>query len=123
MVKWTATTKDGSVFAGPTDDGSWLEFSNAFALVLNTAGPIVSLRLDGDKGGATIDNLKDGYIIGNKVIAALQGGAQIHLVGIGYWEKQSDTGRVKWYRADTMELQFTEARSTEDCGLFLIRNI
>lgn len=122
MVKWTAVTADLSVHSGNTDDRSWYELSEVLGFMANTKSRIVSLRIDGPTGSATIDSDKDGYIIGNKVIASLQGGQQITLVGIGYWDKPADVGRIKWYNADTMELQFTEARPTEQCGFFLIQN-
>lgn len=116
MVKWTATVITGMTYSGDTEDGSWRTFSN------DVKDQIISLRIDNAMAGATIDDNKDGYLIANKVIAAIQGGMQAKLVGIGYWDKPADVVRIKWYLASSMELQFTEARPTELCGLFLIKN-
>jgi hypothetical protein len=111
-------TSYGYMYTGLVDDRSWASVKDKF----NQEEYIVSLRLDGDQGSATIDDNKDGYFLGNKMIASMQGGFQVNLVGIGYWTKNEETARIKWYNSDTMQLMFTEARPTEECGFFLIRN-
>ncbi len=124
MVKWTVETQafpgSGIFYSGYSNDGSWRELKDTVATY---GGKIVGITLDNEgKGSATIDSNKDGYFLGNKVVAAINGGQQVELVGIGYWDKNQDTARIKWYNVETMELVFTEARSTKECGFFLIKN-
>jgi hypothetical protein len=119
MVKWTALTVSDT-FEGYTDDGSWRELGKRLGDEWHHT--IVSLSLSGANAGATIDSNADGYYIGNKVIAIFPFTQQIDLCGIGYWKKHENVVRIKWYRKDTMELVFTEAKPTNECEGFLIKN-
>jgi hypothetical protein len=118
MVKWVAKTSDGIQFNGSTHDGSWLSLKTA----IGPSRRVTSVRLENDFGVARIDDYRDGYVVSNKVLASLQGGQQIELVGIGYWSSVEDVARIKWYLAKTMELQYSEARPTDSIDYFLIRN-
>ena len=122
MVNWEAQTSKGYIFTGLVDDSSWIDFKNTLYARRDEVGKVKSLKIFGTLGAATIDNDKDGYFLGNKILTALQGGATLELVGIGYWSKSDNVVRVKWYKTSTMELAVTEGRPLETSEFFLIRN-
>ncbi len=113
-VYWHATLSDGQKISGTTEDGSWT------ILKANLANrKITSLYIDSQIGTGKIDDNRDGYFISNRVVTAVGGSSSIYLVGIGYWRKDDEFVRIKWYRRDNMQLATTEARpltevSTQD---------
>jgi hypothetical protein len=115
MTKWFAVLSDGNAFEGGVDDGSWRK------LKLTIDGRrIERLHIFNDQAAGRIDDNKDGYFIGNKIIGGLGQSITIHLCGIGYYQKHDNIVRIKWYDKQTMELQQTEARPAEECGFSLI---
>lgn len=115
MATWFAVLSDGNAFEGGTEDGSWRKLKITIG-----DRKIQRLHIFNDQGEGHIDDNKDGYFIGNKVITGLGQPVTINLVGIGYYQKHDDTVRIKWYDKNTMELKQTEARSPQKCGFSLI---
>lgn len=118
-VIWKAFLSNGDTVEGKTDDGSW---NNVRYKLLNDGTKIKSLEIHNNIGSGRIDDNCDGYLIGNKAVAIMPSDTNIVLVGIGYWKQNESVARIKWYRADSMELVFTEARPINECGFFLIKN-
>lgn len=110
-----AILNDGHGIEGGIDDGSWRKLK-----VTLGSRRIERLHIFNDQNTGKIDDNKDGYFIGNKIITGLAQPTSLHLCGIGYYQKHDDTVRIKWYKKDTMELVETEARPSGECGFSLI---
>lgn len=119
MVRWTAKLSNGEDRMGYTDNGSWKTLKPY--LDKNNL-KILELEISNKSGVGRIDKNCDGYFIGNKIIAVLNQPGQETFVGIGYWRKNEDVVRIKWYDAETMELKNTEARKLEETGISLVKN-
>ncbi len=116
MVKWFAVLSDGNAMEGSVDDGSWRD------LRLKLEGrKIVKLHIFNESNDSQIDQNKDGYFVGNKIITGM-GCPQLDFVGIGYYQRHDDMARIKWHDAKTLDLIFTEARKADECGFSLITN-
>lgn len=120
MVKWIAKLSNNEEESGAVTDGSWKLIKQT--IHQSNDLQITELSIANDIGSGTIDKNCDGYFIGNKSIALLGSSGKIELVGIGYWKKNEDVVRVKWYHKDSMRLFMTEAKPLKDCDLFLIKN-
>ncbi len=117
-VKWNVLFADGSTMSGRTDDGSW---RNVRSYVNGSKSPIVALSLNNSVGSASIDPNANGYFLGNKLISML-GQGHIEMVGIGYWKETEGIARILWCDPVTLQPSTTEARPTDECGFFLIKN-
>lgn len=87
----------------------------------NPSITITGVRLQGPRGiDITMPPNQDGYFFGQKQ-HAIWGGPQYHYLGIGYYDGQKVN--VAWYRQRKFDHSFTEERSVESAGFFLIKSV
>jgi len=81
---------------------------------------ITNLRLQAPNGidFSTPAN-QQGYFLGKKQ-HAIWGGPQSNYIGIGYYDGQKVN--IVWYRQPNFDHSFTEERTVEKAGFFLIKN-
>ncbi len=81
---------------------------------------ITEVRLQGPNGiDVKMPSNQKGYFFGKKQ-DAVWGGAQASYIGIGYYDGQKVN--VTWYRHPKFDHSFSEERTVEKAGFFLIKN-
>jgi len=81
---------------------------------------ISNIRLHGPDGvDIKMPANQKGYFFGQKQYA-VWGGAQATYVGIGYYD--GEIINVSWYRQPKFDHSFTEDRTVQNAGFFLIEN-
>lgn len=118
VITWEATLSDGRSISGPVENGSW-KLVQAKLDAENVR--LVSLKLLG-AGIGSIDSNCDGYFIGQRIMAQAFSGSIREMVGIGYWKKNSNVVRIKWYNRSNLDLMTVEAKPVSECGRMLVKN-
>lgn len=118
-IYWKVKLSSNEYLEDKTTNGSW---KNLAKYISSNNLDIISCEISSKIGLGYIDKNREGYFIGNKVIALINSGQQVHLTGIGYWNKSTKSCHIKWYNSKNMELVNTEARTEEHSGFFLIKN-
>lgn len=89
-------------------------------LKINPSVSISNIRLQGPNGiDIPMPAGQKGYFFGQKQYA-VWGGLQHNYMGIGYYDGQIIN--VCWYRQPKFDHSFTEERTVDNAGFFLIQN-
>lgn len=120
-IRFLASMSDGRTVIQdnlPNQRHSWARLIEW--LKANTGITITGLRLQGPRGiDIKMPSGQKGYFFGQKQ-HAVWGGPQYHYLGIGYYD--GSKVNIAWYRQNKFDHSFTEERTVESAGFFLIQN-
>lgn len=121
-VRFLAALSDGRTVIHDVQSGKRHAWARLAEWLKNNPNiSITGIRLQGPKGIdiKTPANQK-GYFFGQKKHAIWRG-PQHDYIGIGYYDGQKVN--VAWYKQPLFDNSFTEERTVENAGFFLIQNI
>jgi len=120
-IRFLASLSDGRTVIQddrPHQEHAWLRFKNW--LNKNQDINVTELRLQGPNGiDIKTPQHANGYFFGNKY-NAVWGGGQNNYVGLGYYD--GNTVNIVWHKKPNFSSCFTEEKTPQQAGQFLIRN-
>jgi len=120
-IKFLASLSDGRTVIQDNRPGqrhAWARLAEW--LKVNPGITVTGLRLQGPRGiDVKMPPAQKGYFFGQKQ-HAVWGGPQYNYLGVGYYDGQMVN--VAWYRQRKFDHSFTEERTVESAGFFLIQS-
>ncbi len=121
VIRFLASLSDGRTVIQDDLTGKKHAWSRLATWLKNNPGiTITGLRLQGTRGfEVKMPANQQGYFFGNK-LQAVWGGPQFDYSGIGYYK--GHVVNICWYKKPIFDSSFTEERTVEKAGFFLIKN-
>lgn len=122
-IKFLASLSDGRTViqdnrTGPEQKHAWARLAEW--IKNNTSISITEVRLQGPKNiDIKMPPNQKGYFFGKKCFS-VWGGPQRNYVGVGYYDGQQVN--ISWHKEPLFDSSFSEERTAEKAGFFLIKN-